>query len=209
MKLRLVIADDHSVVLEGLRALLSLEPGFEVVALCADGLEVIEAVENQRPDVLVMDAAMPRCNGLQAHERLRARGVVVPTIIISASLDDDALLAYVRAAVNGIVLKESAASVLIEAIGVVGRGEQWIPAKLTARAVELEARQQGSDDSELTPREIQVVRLVAGGKSNKRVASELKIGESTVKLHLHSAFTKLNVRNRVQLSLLARERGWI
>lgn len=209
MSLRLVIADDHSVVLDGLRALLALEPDIDLVAACADGVEALEAVAQHQPDVLVVDAAMPRCGGLQVHETLRAGGVVVRTILLSATIDDETLVTSLRADVDGIVLKESAASVLIEAITAVARGERWIPTKLSARAAELASRAASGPEDGLTPRERQVVQLVARGMSNKRVATQLQIGESTVKLHLHSAFSKLQVRNRTQLSLLARARGWI
>ncbi len=209
MTLRLVLADDHSVVLQGLQAFLGLEPGLEVTALCTDGFEVLEAVEMHEPDVLVMDAAMPQCTGLEAHELLRERGIRVPTVILTATLDDATLMRCLRSAVDGIVLKESAATVLVDAVHAVAAGERWIPPALGARAAELLERDEGSTADGLTSREMDVVLEVASGKSNKRVANDLGVAESTVKLHLHNAFTKLGVANRVQLSLLARERGWI
>jgi len=207
--LRLVIADDHSVVLDGLRAFLALEPDLEVCGFCIDGLEAMEAVDLHRPDVLVMDAGMPRCGGLEAHELLRERGICIPTVILSATLSDATILQCVRSSVEGIVLKESAASVLIDAVRAVARGERWIAPELITRALVLGARQEAEDADVLTPRERDIAVQVAAGKSNKRVAVDLGISESTVKVHLHSAFTKLGVTNRVQLSLLARERGWI
>lgn len=209
MTIRLVIADDHTVVLQGLTALLALEPDIEVVALCRDGEEAEEAVELHRPDVVVMDASMPRCGGLDARERLLERGLAVPTVVLSATMDDATLVRCLELSVEGIVLKESAASVLVDAIRAASRGERWIPPVLSARALDLMARTPAKAEDALTPRERDIVLQVASGKSNKRVASELGIAESTVKLHLHSAFTKLGVANRVQLSLLARERGWI
>jgi DNA-binding NarL/FixJ family response regulator len=208
--LRIVIADDHSVVLHGLKAVLALEPDLDVAAVCTDGLEAMEAVEVHRPDVLVMDATMPNCGGIEAHERLRARGVRIPTVILAASLTDDAVLRCVTAKVEGIVLKEAAASVLVDAIRAVSGGERWIAPELSARALDLlTVREEVEAQDALTPRERDVVLQVAAGKSNKRVAAELGIAGSTVKLHLHSAFAKLGVSNRVQLSLLARDRGWI
>jgi DNA-binding NarL/FixJ family response regulator len=209
MTVRLVIADDHTVVLQGLTALLALEPDIEVVALCRDGEEAVEAVALHRPDVVVMDASMPRCGGLDARERLLERGLAVPTVVLSATMDDATLARCLELSVEGIVLKESAASVLVDAIRAVSRGERWIPPVLSGRALDLMARTPAKAEDALTPRERDIVAQVASGKSNKRVASELGIAESTVKLHLHSAFTKLGVANRVQLSLLARERGWI
>ncbi|HSW28523.1 MAG TPA: response regulator transcription factor [Longimicrobiales bacterium] len=209
MTVRLVLADDHTVVLQGLTALLALEPDIEVVALCRDGEEAVEAVALHRPDVVVMDASMPRCGGLDARERLLERGLTVPTVVLSATMDDATLGRCLELSVEGIVLKESAASVLVDAIRAASRGERWIPPVLSARALDLMARTPAKAEDALTPRERDIVLQVASGKSNKRVASELGIAESTVKLHLHSAFTKLGVANRVQLSLLARERGWI
>jgi DNA-binding NarL/FixJ family response regulator len=209
MTIQIVIADDHSVVLDGLRALIALEPELEVEAYCRNGLEVIEAVSLHRPDVLLMDATMPHCGGLEAHQILREKGLRVPTVIFSATMDDETVIQCLTASVEGIVLKESAASVLIDAVRTVASGEQWIPPELAARAVEFMARNQTEERGDLTAREFDIVVRVAGGRQNKRVAADLGIAESTVKLHLHNAFTKLEVGNRVQLSLLARERGWI
>ena len=209
MTMRIVIADDHSVVLHGMEAVIGLEPDMEVAALCTDGFEAVEAVELHGPDVLVMDVAMPRCEGLEAHDILRAQGLRVPTVILTATMTDAVLLRCLESAVEGIVLKESVASVLVDAIRAVARGERWIPPELSARALDLMARKEAAGEDTLTPRERDVVLQVAEGKQNKRVATDLGISESTVKLHLHSAFTKLGVANRVQLSLLARERGWI
>lgn len=209
MTVRVVIADDHTVVLQGLKALLALEPDIEVAALCRDGAEVVEAVALHRPDVVVMDANMPRCGGLEAREQLMERGLSVPTVVLSATMDDAMLVRCFQLSVEGLVLKESAASVLVEAIRTTARGERWIPPMLSGRALDLMSRKPDGGGGDLTPREKDIVLQVASGSSNKRVASDLGIAESTVKLHLHSAFTKLGVANRVQLSLLARERGWI
>lgn len=209
MTLRLVIADDHSVVLHGLKAFLDLEPDIEVVALCADGIEAMEAVEAHRPDVVVMDASMPRCEGVEAVERLREKGIHVPTVILTATMADQTVARCLRASVEGIVLKEAAASTVVEAIRRVGRGERWIPPELMAKALQfIEQQEEEEVEDALTPREREVAILVASGRSNKRAAAELGIAESTVKLHLHSAFTKLGVANRVQLTLVVQERGW-
>ncbi|HVB32713.1 MAG TPA: response regulator transcription factor [Gemmatimonadaceae bacterium] len=207
MTLRLVLADDHRVVLHGLEALLSLEPDLTVCALCTDGLEAVEAVELHRPDVLVTDLSMPRCSGLEAHRRLRERGIRIPTIVLAATLGDDTLVECIRASVEGIILKESAASVLVDAIRAVARGDGWIPAPLATRVLRIMGNDQRRRGLELTPRERAVVMRVAGGKSNKHIAAELDIAESTVKLHLRNAYAKLGVSNRVQLTLVARERG--
>lgn len=208
MTIRLVVADDHAVVLQGLEALLDLEAGLDVVATCRDGNEVVEAAALHEPDVVVVDAMMPGAGGLEAHLRMREEGLTAPTVVLSATVDDDTLRRCLESGVAGIVLKESAAGDLVGAIRAVHRGERWIPPNLTDRALELMSRRDDSRDT-LTPREREVVLLVARGNSNKAVASELGITRSTVKQHLHNAFGKLDVENRTQLSLLARDRGWI
>lgn len=207
MSLRVVLADDHWVVLQGLQALLELEADIEVVTTCVDGIEAFQAVEQLTPDVLIMDATMPRQGGIETLEKLRAADVTTRIMILTASLDDDLLSRCIRANVDGIVLKESAATVVLDAIRTLGRGERWLPPALAARILELASDPDPAE--ELTPREMEVTRLVAEGRSNKRAAHELGISESTLKLHLHRVFNKLGVRNRVQLSILARERDWV
>lgn len=209
MNIRVIVADDHTVVIQGLQALLKLEPDLEVVATCRDGEEAIEATAERQPDVLVMDVSMPRCGGLEATRRMKERGPRVPVVVLSATLDDAMLVQCIELGVEGIVLKESAASVLVEAIRSVARGQRWIPPALSARALDLMARRHAQHATALTSREKDIALLVAGGKSNKRIALDLGIAESTVKLHLHSAFKKIGVTNRVQLSNYARERSWI
>lgn len=208
MTLRLVLADDHAVVLQGLRALLSLETDLEVVATCVDGREVVEAVQIHGPDVLVMDAVMPGVTGVQALELLDEAELRVPTVILSATLEDPMLLRCMELEVEGLVLKESAADTLVEAIRAASRGERSIPRLLSERAAALIDRRAEMEEAALTPREKEIAGRAAAGLSNKRIAAELGLAEGTVKLHLHSAFKKLGVSNRVQLSLRAREYGW-
>ncbi|MEX0892007.1 MAG: response regulator transcription factor [Gemmatimonadota bacterium] len=205
MMLNVVLAEDHTMVLEGLRALLAFEEDIALVELCKDGEEAVEAVERHRPDILVMDVAMPVCDGLTACARLRAAGVSPPTVLLAATLDDADLMRAVELGVEGLVLKESAAAGLVDAIRAVARGERVIPPALSHRALDLlaEGRAEGAS---LTPREEDVARLVAAGESNKRVARALGLSSGTVKQHLHSVFKKLGVANRVQLSVVVRER---
>lgn len=207
--LRLVLADDHGVVLEGLRALLDTEPGMEVVALCRDGHEAVDAVEQHAPDVLIMDASMPDCDGVDAAARIKEMDSPVPIIILSATLDDGTLLRCLELGLEGLMLKESAAKTLTEAIRAVAGGERWIPAKLSERGLDLLTREREGNGAELTPRELEVVEKVVTGRSNRRAAKELGITEGTVKLHLHHVFRKLEVSSRMELAVVARERGLI
>ncbi len=203
--LRLVLADDHSLVLEGLKALLETEPGMEVVALCVDGTEALEAVENHCPDVVVMDASMPGCSGVEAAAIMRERESSVPVMILAATLDDATLVRCLELGVEGLILKESAGAVLTEAILAVGGGERWIPTRLAKRGLDLLTRRGESGEQTLTPREREVVRKVVAGCSNRKAAGELGIAVSTVKLHLHHVFRKLGVSSRMELAVLARD----
>lgn len=209
MTLQLVIAGEHPVMLQGLRALLILESAFEVNAVCTDGEKATETVVFHEPDVLVIDAAGPDRDGLEGLDRIRAARPDVPTVVLSAGLGDDTLLDLLESGVEGIVPKESAPSGLFDAIRAVARGERWIEPGLTARALDLLSNKQTDEEDGLTPREKEVVLLVADGMSNKGVAGQLGISVSTVKHHLRAAFEKLGVANRTQLSLLARKHGWI
>jgi len=208
VSLRLVLADDHVVLLEGLKALLALEEDMDVVATCLDGGEVLASVQTWKPDVLVMDAAMPEVGGLEALEVLDGAGVRPPTVVLSATLDDAMLLRCVELGVDGLVLKESAADSLVQAIRSVARGESSIPELLRLRVEELHSRRAEVKRAHLTPREREVAVMAASGLPNKRIAGRLGLAEGTVKLHLHSAFRKLGVSNRTQLALIAHEEGW-
>lgn len=209
MTIRLLLSGDHPVVLRALEALLDLEPGFEVNAVCPAGEQIAETVERLEPDVLLMDAATPGRDGLEALDRVRAQAPQAPTVILSAGLADDTLLDLLESGAEGLVLKEAPPSELFDAIRAVARGERWIDSGLTARALELLSGARTDREYDLTPREKEVVHHVANGMSNKGVAGQLGISVSTVKHHLQAAFQKLGVANRTQLSLVARERGWI
>ena len=209
MSIRVVLADDHMVFLQGLAALVAMEEGLEVIALCVNGEEALRVVGEQRPDVLVIDQSMPQVEGIDVVSRLRASGDTLPVIMLSASIDDDVLLAAVRLPAVSIVLKESAGRELIHAIHAAYRGERRMPPRLMERAFTLTSAGHDPENPwpELTERERDVVEAVAAGMSNKRIATSLDISEGTVKQYLHVIFRKLDVSNRVQLTLLATERS--
>lgn len=201
MSIRVLIADDHAVVLDGLRALLSLEPDVEVIGTCVNGLEVLDVAGTLRPDVLLMDVSMPALGGIETRVRLVEAGVLIPTDLLSASVDDAMLMRCLELGIEGLVLKESATVDLVAAVRTVAAGGRAVADGLSRRAIELLGRPQGTVPPSLTPREHEVATVVATGASNKRVATLLGIAEGTVKLHVHRVFKKLGVANRVELSL--------
>lgn len=210
MSIRLVLADDHPLVLEGLANLLRPEEGFEVLARCATGRETLEAVEAHAPDLLVLDLRMPGLDGLDVLRELRARSSAVRVVLLTAALDEDDVLEAIRLGVKGVVLKEMAPSLLLQCLRKVHAGGQWLEKESVGRALErLLRRESGMQEAQsvLTPRELDVVKMVASGLRNKDLAERLFVTEGTVKVHLHNIYEKLGLEGRVTLALWARERG--
>jgi len=207
-KIRLVLADDHPVVLDGLEVRLSLEDGIEVVDTCSGGLEAVESVERHQPDVLVIDHHMPDCTGVEAIGRLRDEDNRIPVVLLSATLEDDDLLEALHLGRVAVVLKEAPSADLITSIRA-AREERFAFADSLLERVLRRAEAGPGDDAwpELTPRETEVAQLVANGSSNKRIGRDLGIVEGTVKMHVHSIFRKLDISNRVQLAALAHARN--
>ena len=208
--LRLVLADDHPVVLGGLEQLLDAEVGFEIVATAGDGVAALAAVRRERPDVLVLDIRMPRLDGLGVLRELRDEGPPTATVLLTAGLDEEEVLEAVRLGVRGVVLKEMAPAVLVECLRAVGQGEVWIERRLVTRALDkLMVRHDGQREAAavLTGREIDLVRQIARGLRNKEIARQLGITEGTVKVHLHNIYQKLGIDGRLALLRWAQERG--
>jgi DNA-binding NarL/FixJ family response regulator len=207
-RITIALADDHPIVLRGLVDLFHDEEDITVVAKCRSGDEILEAIATHGPDVAVVDLAMPGVDGLGVLRSLK--GGAARTILLTAHASDDQELEAVRLGARGIVYKDQAAGDLVAAVRHVMAGERWLPRQLIDRALDgalkREAGQRGLPEP-LTAREVSVVRWVAKGLSNKGVALKLGITEGTVKLHVHSAFRKLGVRSRVQLAIMAREKG--
>lgn len=209
MSIRIIIADDHPIVLDGLAQLFRLESDFVVVAKCVDGEEALAAVREHSPDVMVLDLRMPRRNGLSViREAIRDK---LPTriVLLTAALDEEEVYEAIRLGVRGLVLKESAPKVLIQCVREVAAGREWLEKETVGRALTKFLRRQGSPGSSLTPREIEIVAMVASGLRNKEIATRLSISEGTVKIHLHSIYEKLQVGGRLELSVYARDHGLI
>jgi DNA-binding NarL/FixJ family response regulator len=207
--LRLVIADDHPIVLRGLEQLFESEPGFEVLATAATGVDVLEAVRLHKPDVLVLDLRMPHKSGLDVLRELRAERSPTRVVILTASESDDVLEA-IRMGVEGVVLKDMATQLLVRCVRAVHAGNKWIEKVLATRALDsLLARQSAERGAvaALTRRELEVARLVAQGLSNKAVAAKLSITEGTAKLHVHHVYEKLGLDGRMALARFLRRDG--
>lgn len=209
MAIRLVIADDHPIVLDGLERLFSLESDFEIVGRCSNGEEAIESVRAHDPDLLIVDLRMPLRSGLSVIRELMQDDDPPRIVVLTAALDEDEVLEAIRLGARGVVLKEMAPRILVQCIRAVEAGERWVDGELLGRALDRSPRKTPVPASSLTPRETEVVRLVAEGLRNKEIAEKLQISEGTVKIHLHSIYEKLQIGGRVELSVLAREQGLV
>jgi NarL family two-component system response regulator LiaR len=211
--IRILIADDHAVVREGLRGFLELQDGLTVVGESGDGEEALAAAERLRPDVVLMDLVMPRLDGVGAMRELRRRMPEVRVIVLTSFLDDDRLLPAVQAGAAGYLLKDVEPSELARAVRAAHAGEALLDPAAAARLVEAIADGQASPAAEererLTRREREVLELIAQGRSNKRIALELGISEKTVKAHVGRLLGKLGVADRTQAALLAVRRGLV
>jgi len=210
MTIRIVVADDHPFILDGLEQLFRGEADCEIVARCTNGDEAQQAVEKYRPDVLVLDVRMPRTDGIELLRRLQRSDVETKVVLLTASLDDGRLLEAFRLGASGLVLKESAPRLLVQSVRQVANGEQSWNGKAIAGALRLMLQREqavASLSSTLTPREVEVTRMVAGGLRNKEIATRLDITEGTVKFHLHSIYEKLQIDGRYALMSYARDHG--
>lgn len=204
--IRLLIADDHPIVRAGLSGLLSDEPGFEVVAEASDGDEAVRLATATAPDVVLMDLRMPRVDGVAATARILSEVHPPPRVLILTTYEsDDQILAAIEAGASGYLLKAAPQAEIVAGIRSVAAGQSALSPQVAVRLVERMRRPE--PETVLTGREVDVLRLVATGHSNKQVAAALGIGESTVKTHLLKVFEKLGVTDRTRAVTLAMERG--
>jgi len=201
-KIKILLVDDHIVMRMGLVTATSGEPDMEVVAEANNGLEAVVAYRAHRPDVVVLDLRMPKQNGLETIRILRREFNDARVLVFSNYASGDEVFAAFTAGASGFVVKEMALERLLEAIRGVHRGEQYIPP-------EISMRMNGRVLSHLSPRELEVLRLVAKGLSNKEVGAALQIAEGTIKIHVKSILSKLGVSDRTQAILAAVKRGII
>jgi len=206
-RIRVLIVDDHAVVRRGLRAFLDLQPDVEVVGEAADGASAEEMSGRLRPDVVLMDLVMPGTDGIATIRRLREAHEQSAVLVLTSFLDDVHVFAALQAGAAGYLLKDVQPDDLVRAIRQVHRGESALHPRVAARLVQHTAQPAGFAD--LTPRERDVLRLLAEGFANKEIAHRLSLSEKTVKTHVSNILQKLGVADRTQAALLAVRRGLV
>ncbi len=210
-KLRIVLADDHETVREGLKMIVNAQDDMEVVGFAGDGSEAVNMAQELLPDVLVMDISMPKLNGLKATEKLNEVCPQVKVLTLSRHADDGYLRELLAAGACAYVLKQSAPSELIHAIRAVAAGGKYIDPKLTAKVVDSygDRMSRGEAKGILSDRESEVLRLIALGYSNKEIAARLSLSVKTIEVHKANAMRKLNLTSRIDLVRYAIFQGWL
>jgi len=219
-----VVADDHKLFREGLKRILNMEQDLEVIGECADGRQVIEFCQQHKPDVVLLDINMPVENGVTATEKLREMCPDVKVIILSIHDDESYVFETLRKGASGYLLKDMEAESLIDAIRTVAAGHAYIHPKVTGKLIHQLRRMANTDGAAvaqaekkqpqnisvpLTKREIEVLRLMAEGKSNKMIGEHLFISEKTVKNHVSSILQKMEVEDRTQAVIVSIKNGWV
>jgi DNA-binding NarL/FixJ family response regulator len=206
-KVRVLIADDHSVVRQGLRMFLALDPEIEIVGEAASGEQAIQLARDIRPDVVLMDLVMPGMGGVAATRMIRTEMPAVEVVALTSVVADEAVTGAIRAGAIGYLLKNTEADELRRAIKAAAAGQVYLSPEAAARLVR-EVKIPGSPEA-LTERETAVLRLIAKGQANKQVARQLGIREQTVKTHVSNILGKLQLQSRTQAALYAVERGLV
>jgi DNA-binding NarL/FixJ family response regulator len=216
--IRILIADDHPIVRDGLKKLLTLEEDFEIVGEASDGCEVLDRVQQLDPDVLLLDLRMPNLDGLSALQSLQQTNKRTRVIVLTASEDKNEFVQAMKLGCSGIVLKQTAPELIVKSIRKVHGGEIWLDSHTTAAVMRQFAAPgdltgggggggKTRERSPLSQREREIVQLVAQGYKNKEMAEKMFISEQTVKNHLHNIFDKLGVSDRLELALYAIHKG--
>jgi DNA-binding NarL/FixJ family response regulator len=214
--IRVLIADDQALFREGLRTLLSTRPEIDVVGEAPNGEEALALVERLHPDVVLMDLRMPVMDGIVATTRIRDRWPAIPVLVLTTFDDDASLFGALRAGAAGYLLKDVSSETLLAAVTAAARGEAFLQSTVTGRVVAAFARlmESGGPRAEalvmpLSPREREILALLGTGASNKEIADRLCLAEGTVKNHVTNILTKLDVRDRTQAALRARQLGLV
>jgi DNA-binding NarL/FixJ family response regulator len=211
--IRVLIVDDQAMVRVGFRMIVASEPGMEVAGEAADGDEVVELARRTRPDVVLMDVRMPRLDGIEATRRLQAAGSSARVLMLTTFDLDEYVFGALRAGASGFLLKDAPPEELLQAVRIVAAGEALLAPAVTRRVVEAFASRSAPTRppalDRLTERELEVLRLLARGRSNAEIAAELVVGDTTAKTHVAHVLGKLGLRDRVQAVVLAYESGLV
>jgi len=207
---RILIADDHPVFRDGLRRLLESEREFKVIGEACDGVEAVNMVRQLKPEILLLDLAMPRRPGLEALREMSTEASSVRVILLTAAAEKDQIVEALQLGARGVVLKDSATQILLKSIRAVMNGEYWVGRESVSNLVqylrsmvEASSNEPRKKNYGLTPRELEVVSAVVAGYANKEIAQHFKISEDTVKHHLSNIFDKVGVSTRLELALFA------
>lgn len=213
-KMKVLLAEDHVVVREGTRELIQKEPDMEVVGEANDGEEAVKLANKLKPDVVIMDIAMPKLNGIEATKQIKVLNPAMAVLVLTAYDNDQYIFALLEAGAAGYLLKNVRGSELIDAIRAVHAGESVLHPVIARRVIERLMSQTSTDNQPKTPellseREMEVLRLAAKGIRNKDIAEQLFLSPRTVQAHLGSIFNKLGVASRTEAVLCALRRGWL
>jgi len=207
---RILIADDHPIFRDGLKRLLESESDLKVIGEACDGIEAVELVRKLRPEILLLDLAMPRRPGLEALREIGTDGSPVRVILLTAAAEKEQIVEALQLGARGVVLKDSATQILLKSIRAVMHGEYWVGRESVSNLVQylrslIDSSATASRRKRygLTPRELEIISAVVAGYANKEVAEHFKISEDTVKHHLSNIFDKLGVSTRLELALFA------
>ena len=207
-KIRVLVADDHPMLREGLVAVLSTQPDFEVVGEASDGSETVRLAETVRPDVILLDLEMPKLDGVAALEGLRDAGSTARAIVFTAYDTDERILGALRAGARGYLLKGASRKEIFDAVRTVHAGGSLLEPGVTTRLLD-HVREEREPQEPLTPRELEVLLLISEGLHNSEIAGRLFVTERTVKFHVSSILAKLGADNRTEAVALAARRGLI
>jgi NarL family two-component system response regulator LiaR len=207
--IRILIADDHAVVREGLRALIDTEPGMELVGEGADGVEAVSQARSLQPDVILLDLVMPRKDGIEAIGEIKQENPDARILVLTSFAEDEKVFSAVKAGALGYLLKDASPQELLQAIRDVHRGEPSMQPTIAHKVMRELQRSTNLPPTEepLTEREMEVLRLVAQGLTNQEIADELFISERTVRAHVSNILSKLHLANRTQAALYALREG--